>query len=51
MTSLVEDYENILNDIYLMYSDEIVKNRKLKVNVLILRNREMFNSTKEITTL
>ena len=35
MTALIENYNHQLNEIYLMYADEVVKNRTLSIDNLI----------------
>ena len=47
----IKNQEEKLNDIYLIYADEVCKNRNFSNNECIEKNREMLNFTKEIKDL
>ncbi len=47
----IKNQEEKLNDIYLIYADQVCKNRNFSNNECIEKNREMLNFTKEIKDL
>ena len=51
MTALIENYNHQLNEIYLMYADEVVKNRTLSIDNLIKQNHEALAITEDIKSL
>ncbi len=51
MTALIENYNQQLNEIYLMYADEVVKNRSLSNITLIYQIHEAFEMIEDIKLL
>ena len=47
----IENQEDKLNDIFLIYADQVCKNINFSNNECIEKNREMLNFTKEIKDL